>query len=222
MIYYHDISTRWTEMGTSEELLKSHIAVAKKHGYRFVASVAQLNSEKTILLCFDDGFRGVWDHRGYFKAEGICPTVFIAVDLVGRPGYLRWSEINELQEQGFRFQSHTWTHRPLTEVPDAELSHETLDSKRVIEEKTGQKVDLFCFPCGFFSSKVLELARKAGYGTLVTSIPGRLSGLPFGGGDLLPRCLVQNATAGEFLSVLRGGLNLLTERYMKQHWRSDK
>ena len=107
VVYYHDVGTAYTNMGTPLELLKAHVACARQMGFAFVSRLEGLNSPKKLLMCFDDGFRGLWDGRDYFFQEGICPTVFIAVDLVGQLGYMTWDEIRELQRHGFVFQSHT-------------------------------------------------------------------------------------------------------------------
>ena len=215
VVYYHDVGTTYTDMGTPFELLKEHVACARKVGFSFVSKLEDLNSPKKLLMCFDDGFRGLWDERVYFFQEGIYPTVFIAVDLVGQSGYLTWDEIRELQRHGFIFQSHTWSHRPLTDVLDEELSHELADARKAIGVELGHDPDMLCFPCGMYSQKVVEAATAAGYRKLFVSYPGCVTR----GELLVPRNLVQNLTIADFLHVVRGALCPLKNRYMRQHVR---
>ena len=128
ILFYHDIfpSRQYTDMGTSLELFESHVRAIHKVGFTIVSHAPIEKNE--VQICLDDGFRGVYDCASWFKSNGIFPTIFIAPDLVGQQGYLSWPEIVELQTIGFVFQSHTWSHRPLTEVPTSELNHEIFDA----------------------------------------------------------------------------------------------
>lgn len=220
VIYYHDIGTDYTKMGTPSDLFWAHIAAAKQAGWMFSPEFCP-GAQKQLTLCFDDGFHGIWTEREKFVKEGIRPIVFIAVDLVGSPGYLNWEEILALQNMGFVFQSHTWSHRPLTEVPDTELSHELADAKRTLSERLGREVTMLCFPCGQFSECVLDSCHDAGYEILWGSFPGRVS-LSFCGMNVWPRNLVQAFSTSDFLSVLKGGLFPLAKRYVAQHFLSEK
>ncbi len=215
VVYYHDVGQSYTEMGTPLERIKAHVACARKLGFSFVSKLEDLTVPKKLLMCFDDGFRGLWDEREYFFREGICPTVFIAVDLVGRTGYLTWDEIRELQRYGFVFQSHTWSHRPLTDVPDEELPHELADARMAIGHELGHDPDMLCFPCGMYSQKVVEVAKAAGYRKLYASYPGCVNLDDV----VVPRNLVQDLTAADFAHVLHGALCPLKNRYMRQHVR---
>ncbi len=215
VVYYHDVGQTYTEMGTPLELLKAHIACARKLGFSFVSTLEELTVPRKLLMCFDDGFRGLWDEREYFFQEGVCPTVFIAVELVGQEGYLTWDEIRDLQSHGFFFQSHTWSHRPLTDVPDDELSHELADARMAIGRELGYDPDMLCFPCGMYSQKIVEAATAAGYQKLFASYPGCVARDEL----LIPRNLVQNLTVADFAHVVHGALCPLRNRYMRQHVR---
>lgn len=226
VIFYHDVGRGYSRTGTDLEVIKSHVAAARQMGYEFVSSVEDLSGQK-ILMCFDDGFRGIWEVRDYFIAEKIFPMIFIAIDLVGQSGYLTWDEILALKKDGFSFQSHTWTHRSLTEVSSAELAHEILDSKTELSKRLNCTVEYLCFPRGMFSRHILCECARAGYSGLFTSIPfgwGKTFPVERGCGEmpLYPRILVQSATAGEFKSVLSGAMSCLARRYFsRQYVRGD-
>jgi len=152
------------------------------------------------VVAFDDGFRGIWDERERFRAMGIRPIVFIAIDLVGKTGYLTWDEIRTLQnEYGFDFQSHTWSHQTLigpcnSDLPipsdpnfrtDEWYRHELVDSKNELERQLNlssstltsnldlrHAVSALCFPVGYFSDDVIRRCAAAGYTHLYASFPG--------------------------------------------------
>lgn len=226
VIYYHDIGTTYTEMGTPENLFKRHVEIAQKRGYKFVpVSEVSTGKKKGLVIAFDDGFRGIWNHRDYFREQHLVPLVFIAVDLVGKDGYLTWPEILELQnEYGFQFESHTWTHRSLTEVLSTELRKELEESRGELSRRLGRDVLRLCFPRGLFSESIVSACVDAGYVELYTSIPTNENALKMLIGwrsvnvRLLPRILVQNASCGEFLCLIRGGLSFFSRRYLRRHF----
>lgn len=225
ILFYHDIfsSRHYTDMGTSLELFEAHVRAIHKAGFTIVSHAPIEKNE--VQICLDDGFRGVYECASWLNSNGIFPTIFIAPDLVGQQGYLSWSEILELQTIGFIFQSHTWSHRPLTEVPTSELSHELLESRCFIADKLGREIDSICFPCGLFSNRVVEAAHKSGYENLITSIPGAYRDpLPVscaGAEKLRTRNLVQFLSAGDVVNVLKGGMRLFQRRYLKMHYKQD-
>lgn len=227
VVYYHDVhmGRQYTHMSTSLKMLLRHIDSARRRGYGFVATYDELKkcppNSKKVLMSFDDGFRGVWDCRKFFCDNEITPTVFLAVELVGKPGYLTWDEVSELQKMGFVFESHTWSHRSLTEVPQGELEHELRASRLLLSEKLGKDVKSLCFPRGLFSREILTACSVAGYTRLFTCIPGSLGSLPSMSPevDLIPRNFAQGCSAGDFCATLAGGQFFLRNRYLQQHCR---
>ena len=210
VVFYHDVGRKWTPMGTDAETFWKHWKCLRS----------------TDVVCFDDGFRGIWDEREEFsRVERVEKIVFLAVGLVGRPGYLTWDEIVELQDKyGFKFQCHTWSHQTLAgpwndeePVPDdgrteAWYKHELVDSKAEMERRLGRRVTALCFPVGHFSEDVVSRCRAAGYDKVYASYPGNLSD-----GYVQPRCLVQDISPRAFRGVLAGGMASLAGRYRSRH-----
>lgn len=170
IIYYHDISNMYTYMGTDFDLFKTHINIIRKEKFDIVKKISTKNNQ--IMICFDDGWAGIYDVKDYFISEKIFPTIFIALDLIGKEGYLNISQIIELQELGFIFESHAWSHINLTLHNDDELKKELLDSRIKLSEILNKNVDSICFPQGYFSSNVLQKSNEYGYKYLYTSLSG--------------------------------------------------
>ncbi len=219
VVYYHDVGKRYTDMGTPVETFIRHMDVLHK-------------SLAAHTVCFDDGFRGIWDTREHFQDLGIRPIVFVAVRLVGRSGYLTWDEISELQDRyGFDFQCHTWSHQtlagafirssPIEERTDTWFRHELVDSKSELESRLCKRIDSLCFPAGRFSDEVIRRAKEAGYKRLFASFPGSLQESDGNSKDdtlLIPRCMVQDLPVVAFKAVLNGGMNPLGKRYRSMHY----
>lgn len=222
VLFYHDIysSRRYTDMGTPLSRFMGQMRAAERAGFKLVSQAPEGMNE--IQICLDDGFRGIYDSAEWFEAKGIYPTIFIAPELVGRAGFLTWAEIRALKSRGFSFQSHTWSHRSLTEISDSELNHELNDSMVFISDKLGCPVTDVCFPRGRFSDHVVAAALQAGYVNLFTSVPGAYCDiLPLtcsGVEALKTRNLVQFLSPRETVSVLKGGLRLFQRRYLDMQY----
>lgn len=221
ILYYHDIYLNHSYksldsdilMGTSIRMFKEHLMTIRQEGYRVVPQITNPDGEVAIML--DDGFRGIWDNRQFFYENNICPTVFLAVDLIGKEGFLTESEILELQSHGFIFQCHSWSHKDLTSFNDDELKKELSDSKNHLEKLLGKEVNEICLPLGFFSDNLVELTKKAGYKEVYSSVSGNYHDLVCE--FLRTRNLLQFATPADVRLILRGGTSLLRDHYIKMY-----
>lgn len=221
ILYYHDIcSIRFYEspdtdviMGTPIELFKKHIEIIKKRGYKIVQEISNDNLEVAIM--FDDGYRGIWDNRDYFYENNIYPTVFLAVDLIGKPSFLNIEEILELQNHGFKFECHSWSHKSLAHLSHDEVKKELGDSKEYLTKILKKEVSEICLPLGYYSKTLLSELKNYGYKKVYSSIPGnygeKISGV------METRNLCQFASTLEFKLILAGGGKILRRRYIKQH-----
>lgn len=88
---------------------------------------------------------------------------------------MNWEEVNEMAANGVDFGAHSVSHSFLPAMPPDEAKREILDSKRIIEEKTGRTVRHFAIPNGKnddFSLELTEFCKEAGFDTVVTTEPG--------------------------------------------------
>jgi peptidoglycan/xylan/chitin deacetylase (PgdA/CDA1 family) len=77
---------------------------------------------------------------------------------------LEWDEIRDMGENGIAFGSHTKTHAILTNYDDdEEIRSELIESKRIIERKTGKIASGFCFPNGNTTPKLNKIVEDTGY-----------------------------------------------------------
>ena len=217
LLYYHDVNgdTCYTDMGTPQDLFLQHLDTVAKEGFQIVPRITK--DEGEVALLFDDGFRGIYDVRQLFYDRHICPTVFLAVELIGQEGYLTKKEILELQSNGFIFECHGWSHQDLTGFSDDELVRELKHSKEMLSELLGKEVTEICLPIGYYSDHLLEQIKKYGYKTVYSSVPGNYNELV---ADMMrPRHLLQHASPCEVRYILHGGNNLLRNHYIKLHYR---
>lgn len=223
LLYYHDVcegegyrSLDTNDlMGTNIELFKKHVQIINEEGYRIVPRITAQEGEVAILL--DDGFRGIWDNRQFFYANNIMPTVFLPVDYIGQvdKGILSLEEILELQQHGFIFECHSWSHERLDQKTDEELKKELRDAKAELSKLLSKRVTEICLPLGYFTDHLLDEVRKYGYEEVYSCIPGAYHEQTVGG--MRRRNICQFATPTEFRLILRGGLESLCSHYEKLH-----
>lgn len=221
IIFYHDfyIGKGYVApdcgvvMGTQMDVFKEHLEVFKKEGYKIVPRISSANGEIAIML--DDGFHGVYENRQFFYDNKIYPTIFLAHDLIGRPGFLAENEILELQSHGFIFECHGWTHTSLANKSDEQLSVELGKSKEYLSKILSKEVTELCLPIGYYTDHLLEIIKDYGYTTVYSSIPGNFYEKIHG--CLTPRILCQFASPLEVKLFLRGGGEIIKSRYFRLH-----
>lgn len=201
VIYYHDLGTDYTEMGTPVALFQKHIHILKNLGFSIVSDITKDTGQ--LMICFDDGWRGLYDHRDVLK--DFSPKVFLANSLIGSPGHLTKEQILELQELGFRFEGHTWSHTNVTQFSETELKRELLTSREELSSLLRKEVTELCFPQGYFNDHVINEAFLAGYTALYVSYPGSYAE------PITPRCLVQDLEPAAFRGIILGGRGLPTQ-----------
>lgn len=131
--------------------------------------------EKPILLTFDDGYVGHYEHVLPMMEEFGYPAVFSIFpakpngDIAGR-STLTWEQLQEMTQNPLvTIASHSVTHpRDLRDKEGDELVREVVDSKQELEAKLGIPIRYFTYPEGKYDETVLEAVEEAGYVAALT------------------------------------------------------
>jgi len=139
-----------------------------------------------VMLTFDDAFASVAENAVPCLVEKQIPaTIFIPSGYLGRePGWHSYHEgdygservmtAEQLRAQPsglITFGSHTITHPKLWLLDDSAASRELCGSREELETALGRPIRLFAFPYGVFNARLLDLAQRAGYERVFTSLP---------------------------------------------------
>ncbi len=151
----------------------------------------QDSAEKLVVLTFDDGYLDFYTkaldilRRFGFTATVYLPSSFIHDGVSARfngKDCLTWDKVREMSDAGYRFGSHSATHRILRELRGDEIREEIGHSKSVIEGKIGKPVDSFSYPYAFpeedreYKACLRGVLEEAGYLNGVSTNIGRISG----------------------------------------------
>ena len=99
--------------------------------------------------------------------------------------------------------SHGLSHRPLTEMPPEQLHRELVESKRLLEERLGIKVQALSAPRGYWNHTVAKATPHAGYDAVWISAIGTNG--PETSASALRRVVVhQPFSADRIMSMVEG------------------
>ena len=184
---YHGISERWpAATSVTPEHLRSHLRLLTRAGYRpsTLGDALTTPSGRTVVVTFDDAMRSVMELAWPILEEFDAPaTVFVPTDypgsgrLMGWDGFdcwlgteyedelrcMDWDDLRTLHRAGWEIGSHTCSHPRLTQLDDAALDRELVDSRETCEREIGVACRTFAYPYSDEDDRVVEATRRAGY-----------------------------------------------------------
>ena len=187
ILCYHSIEPGWeNSLGVEPDAFERQAAWLQKRRRVLPLSDALPRLDATgrlpsdeAALTFDDGFAALHEHALPVLTRTRLPaTVFLvaqtltpggqAVDWVDNPGpkplsTLTADQVLEMQDAGVDFQSHSWAHRRLPELTEAECVADLRDSRELLSDLLGRAVTMLAYPRGLHSPHVRQAAARAGY-----------------------------------------------------------
>ncbi|UOG32580.1 polysaccharide deacetylase family protein [Leptospira noguchii] len=196
VLCYHHLAPQGGPMGgynLHPNLLEEQFKFLKAAGYQTVRLdqfYSYINGkkpsdfpDKPILLTFDDGSKTHWEVLvPLLKKYGFTASIFIYPSIIssGKKYYMTWDQLNNALDSGvLDLGSHTLYHPKLPTMSRALIRKQLLESKQILETKTGRKVIDLAYPFGLFDPRVIEEAKAIGYRMAFTVNPGKnLPGTP--------------------------------------------
>ena len=115
--------------------------------------------EKPVIITFDDGYADNY-HVAYpiLEKYNFKATIFVITGAVDTPGYLTSGQIKSMPLVSF--QSHTVSHRQLTELSEEQLLSELWESQIFLSRLTGKQAFALCYPYGKYNNQVIALTSR--------------------------------------------------------------
>lgn len=133
-----------------------------------------------IIASWDDGAYQDFRIAELMKKYNI-PTIFYwpfnlnkSLNLSKVKKFLTMNDCLELSKN-FEIGSHTVTHSHLTKLTQKQAENEIFNSRKLWQDKTGQEINSFCYPRGYYNNFIKILVKNAGYINARTTIVGFLS-----------------------------------------------
>lgn len=173
VLNYHKIDNRHHSLAVRPVDFEAQLKYLSDHGYNSISPeelYAGLAGEGTlpenpVLITFDDGYRDNYTNAfPLLKKYNFKATIFVVTSFLGKKsGYLTWEQAREMEKEGISIQSHTVSHRPMTDLSDEELRTELVESKKKAEEELGHPVEFIAYPTGTYNLHIAEMVKEAGY-----------------------------------------------------------
>jgi len=223
VIMYHDIlPTKKVFFDVTPEEFEQRLQLIKQKGLTPI-SMDQLVTHlrtglplpaKPILLTFDDGYSGHYDHVYPLLKKYNYPALFaIYTAKVGKPigrSSLTWEHLREMAKDPLiTISSHSVNHKVMAGLTPSELAIETQESKRLLETELGVPVRYFTYPEGKYDAQAVESVKQAGYAAALTMDDNdeRLAGKS---DNLLTIGRIGQSRLTEMVNVAWGGSKLPT------------
>ena len=174
ILMYHNVDhcDRPKSNTVSPESFTKQMAYIKQHGYHvitldeWVTSIKQKEAlpPMSVVITFDDGLADNYTQAfPILKQYQFPATIFVITDVVGKPGFLTWDQIKEMEKSGISFGSHTRIHPYLPAIDSAEQRNQIQISKEILEVQLGHRIDYFAYPSGGFNDSIQALIKASGY-----------------------------------------------------------
>jgi peptidoglycan/xylan/chitin deacetylase (PgdA/CDA1 family) len=165
------------------------------------------------MVTFDDGHLSNYTIVfPLLESLGVKATFFINTGSIGKPGFLDWNMVVEMQKKGNVFGSHGHNHLKMTDISLQESKYEFIKSKELYELNTGMEISLFSFPHGLYNNRLLELSIECGYSNCFISKHGVIHLI----GGVIPRNSINSSMDNSDISkILNPSIVVLSKWFLE-------
>ncbi|WP_147301907.1 polysaccharide deacetylase family protein [Thalassotalea euphylliae] len=151
--------------------------------------VDRFSLKPNVAITFDDGYLDNFLNAfPICQKNKVCASFYVSTEMVdkGKPfphdqkhnlifANMTWDNLKEMKLAGMHIGSHTMNHVRSSTTQPCELKREFSYSKMVLEQQLNEPVDSLAYPFGGksdFNKECLELAKEAGYKTVLSAYGG--------------------------------------------------
>jgi len=182
LVYQNVSPTARGDLVVSPDAFTAQMRYLRQEGYRVVAfehylAFLQQNRQlpkKSVVLTFDDAYRGFLQHAYPVLTElGFPAALFVSTDQIGtRPEapFLSWAELRDLALAGIPVQAHSKSHRDLRRASgEGESAYarrmqqelaQPLEQLKARMPRTGEALEAIAYPAGQWDDELLAYVKK--------------------------------------------------------------
>ena len=248
VLLYHSVSDQPTgEFGpytVSRSQLASHLDQVTDLGFSTL-TLSQLVAHRaaglplpprTAVLTFDDGFADFDNAWAELTQRGLVASLYVTAGTMG--GRSEWlaplgagelpmlnrSQLLDLAADGCEIGAHSMSHPQLDCLSRPAAAAEIQESKDVLEQALGRRVDSFAYPHGYHDMAVKELVAEAGF-TSAAAVRNALSPADDDAFAVARVTVMSDFDAEQVASVLTGRgapTGRPGERWRTRLWRRER
>jgi peptidoglycan/xylan/chitin deacetylase (PgdA/CDA1 family) len=163
-------------------VFEQQVKMLKEDGYTFmtmsdladVMDNRHLLPPKPIIFTFDDGHWDLFTEvLPILKKYDIRVTAYIISGFIGGSDFLSKNQLSEIIKSGnVEIGAHTVHHISLAKKLLPLVQYEVATSKKQLEDAYHISVVSFAYPSGSFDNQAMDVVKKAGFATAVSTVPG--------------------------------------------------
>lgn len=206
ILMYHQIShhikgAKFNGLRVPPEMFEKQISWLVEQGMHFV-TMKQLLAyedkipEKTVAITFDDGYEDNYTYAlKILKKYNACATLYLVVDRhdndwsvqkkmhhnsgeLARDKKLSDEQVKAMIDSGiFEIGAHTISHANSSQLSEEEKKEEICGSKNQLQKIFNIDISSFAYPFGIYDKKDVEIVKKCGFSSAVTTQNGINRGL---------------------------------------------
>ena len=172
ILNYHKVDNMNIALSVLPEDFDRQMAYLKENGYNtintdqlydYMVNGAEL-PENPIMITFDDGYEDNYQNAyPILKKYGFTGTIFVITDFVVISLIINLGTNKRMKANGMDFQSHTASHKSMTELTEAQLKDELTRSKQTLDTQLNQDTKFMAYPTGTYNLYIAKLVNDAGY-----------------------------------------------------------
>jgi peptidoglycan/xylan/chitin deacetylase (PgdA/CDA1 family) len=186
LLCFHAVDETWPNPSLSVppsrfERFLERLSHAGFRGATFGEIAHHRGRDRLVAITFDDAYTSVhsvaaplldrlgWPATVFVPTAPLvdgAPLYWVGTDIQAQhpvaTAQLGWGALSDLARRGWEIGSHSRTHRLLSRLDDAELTHELAGSREEIAAQVG-RCDSVSYPWGEVDDRVAAAARRVGY-----------------------------------------------------------
>ena len=113
-------------------------------------------NEKKILITIDDAFSSFYENAWpLFKEKKIPFILFVSTEAVGKPGYMSWKQIKEIEKTNFGYiGNHSHTHKYLVDLTKKNFLNDIKRANEIFIKEIGYNPKYFSYPFGEYNNYI--------------------------------------------------------------------
>jgi len=225
---YHEVGpvetlTEWYTVPTHK--FREQLEYLRDHDYQTVSleqfrhSATHARGERKVIITFDDNNLCHHSVSTPILVEFKFQATFFIVSsfLDTRKDMLSTTQLVQMKRAGMSIESHSHTHRFLSDLNPADLRGELEMSRRILGDRLQGEVRFISCPGGRYDRKVLDSALDAGYWGVCTSAPGLNDFVRGHPPQTLDRFLVSATTPLETFAKIVSGDKGFVRNQVRRH-----